>query len=165
VVVKSLPNLIEDSAPLYGISPRKLWRWALDAILKGVLGPLLPEGQTLDTEFSHGGTGQLTLRKIVRARRRIDRYDPSTETWAKALKFEPGGFDKWLKKVLRDHNFPVIPKRPVGRKLRKRETVRSYISEFYPDSVPDDKTIVREIKAKLGLSVSDRTVRRALGRA
>jgi hypothetical protein len=173
VATKNLPDLIEDNAARYGVAQRELWGWALDAIEKDVLRPdlILPEktSKSLDTEFSHGGMGPLTLRKIISARRRVDRYDPSTENWAKCLMFDTAAFERWLKKTLLAHRIPAHPKRAAGRKKTKRESVASLIAEIYPDGVPDGitvKVIAREIEAKKKeLRVSERTVRRALGRA
>jgi hypothetical protein len=45
----NLRDLIENGAARHGIAPRRLWGWALDAIAKDVLRPVLPEGQSLDT--------------------------------------------------------------------------------------------------------------------
>jgi hypothetical protein len=165
--IETLPNLIEDSADRYDIRPRKLWRWALDAILKGALRPMLSEEQTLDTEFSHGGMGPLTLRRIIEVRRDIQRYDSSYVAWANVLKFNPASFENWLKSALRDQSIPVHPKRRAGATQMKRERAASYIAEKYGDRVPAGitiKGIVRDIKARIGLSVSERTVLRALGR-
>jgi hypothetical protein len=83
VPIENLPDLIEDNVARYGIAPRKVWGWALEAIEKDVLRPVFPAGQSLDTKFSHGGMGPLTLRNIISARRKIDHYDPATENWAK----------------------------------------------------------------------------------
>src|SRR6516164_6002513 len=116
MAVEHLPALIEDNAAKYGIAPRRLWSWALDAIAKDVLKPVFPEGRSLDTEFSHGGMGPLTLRKIISARRRIGQYDPSIEIWAKDLMFDTGAFERGLTKVLLAHRIPTHPKRRAGRK-------------------------------------------------
>jgi hypothetical protein len=158
VAIENLPDLIEDNVARYGIAPRKVWGWALEAIEKDVLRPVFPAGQSLDTKFSHGGMGPLTLRNIISARRKIDHYDPATENWAKNLSFDTDAFKSWLKKALSAH-------RIVGRKKTKRERISAFIAESYPDDIPADKTVVLDIKAKLGDSVSERTVRRARGRA
>jgi hypothetical protein len=168
VAVESLPDLIEDSAARYDIAPRKLWSWALDAIIKGELRPALPIGQTLDTLFSHGGM-LLTLRSIIKARRDMERYDPSCEGWAKMLLFNPAHFDKWLRKVLRTKNIPVHPKRTAGAPKTKVETVARFIASYPHGTIPAGMTykeVARDIKQKFPrLSVSERTIRRALGRA
>jgi hypothetical protein len=173
VAVESLPDLIENSAARYGIAPRKLWGWALNAIAKDELRPILPEGQSLDTEFSHGGM-PLTLRRIIEARRVIEpgrdmeRYDPSCEGWAKMLLFNPEQFDKWLRKVFRTKNIPVHPKRTAGAPKTKVETVALFIASYPDGTIPAGRTykeVVRDIKQKFPrLSVSERTIRRALGR-
>jgi hypothetical protein len=167
MVLRDLPDLIEDAAAEYGIGHRKLWGWALDAIATNVLGPIFPEGQSLDTEFNHGGM-PWTLRKTVRrAHSAIDRYLPSRDLWAKSLRIDPREFDRWLKKVLRAHNIPVHPKRPAGRKATLRERVASFIDENYaPGAIPGSETVARDFEQKEGgrQRVSERTVRRALGR-
>jgi hypothetical protein len=162
---RNLPDLIEDNAAWYGIAPRKLWRWALDAIANDVLVPAFPAGQSLDGKYPLGGM-PWTLGKIVRtAHKAIDSYRPSNDLWAKSLMFDPDQFDRWLRKVLRDHEIPVIPKRAAGRKKTKREKISAFIAESYPDDIPADKTVVRDFEAKFKDSVSERTVRRARGRA
>ena len=162
----SLRDLIESRAAYYGVATRTLWKWALDVIAKDVLRPVLPEGQTLDTEFSHGGMSKLTLREVIKeAERAIERYDPSNDNWAKTLMFDPAGFDSWLREILQAQRIAVRPKRPAGRKRTVREKVALFIDENYAGAIPGDKTIVRDIKTKIGLSVSERTIRRALGRA
>jgi hypothetical protein len=110
----------------------------------------------------------LTLRGVIRNTwRAIERYDPSNDNWAKTLMFDPARFEGWLKKVLLTHHIAIHPKRPAGRKKMKRDEVASFIAKNYPDGVPagiTGKTIARDIQAKTGLPVSERTVRRALGR-
>jgi hypothetical protein len=168
VAVKCLPDLIEDNAAKYGIASRKLWSWALEDIEKDVLRPVFEEGQSLDTEFSHGGMGPLTIRKIIRARRRSDQYDPSTESWAKDLRFDTGAFERWLSKALLAHRIPAHPKRAAGRKKTKREALADFIGANYPHGIPGGvpvKAILRDIETKIGFRVSERTFRRALGRA
>jgi hypothetical protein len=168
MAVEHLPALVEDNAAKYGITPRKLWSWALDAIAKDVLKPVYPEGQSLDTEFSHGGMGPLTLRNIISARRRSDQYDPSTESWAKDLMFDTGAFERWLRKALLAHRIPAHPKRAAGRKKTKREALADFIGANYPHGIPGGvpvKAILRDIETKIGFRVSERTFRRALGRA
>jgi hypothetical protein len=168
LAIENLPNLIEDCAARDGVAARKLWSWALDAIDQGVLRPILPEGQTLDTEFSHGGM-PLTLRKIVlRTHRAIERYIPSKDEWAKTLMFDATEFDNWLKRFFQAQSMPAHPKRPAGRKPNKRERVASFIKQKYPKGVPAGITgnaIARQFEAKHKVSISERTVRRALGRA
>jgi hypothetical protein len=164
LAVESLPDLIEDSTAQYGIAPRKLWNWSLDAVAKGALRPAFPE--SLDTEINHGGM-RLTYRKIIEARRKIKRYDPQNINWAENLIFSPVEFDSWLKKALLAHNIPAHPKRLAGRKNTLRERLALFIAETYPDGVAGvlAKSICRDFEAQAGLRVSDRTVRRALGRA
>ena len=167
MAVEHLPALIEDNAAKYGMAPRKLWSWALDAIAKDVLKPVFPKGQSLDTEFSHGGMGLLTLRKIISARRKIDHYDPSTEIWAKGLMFDTGAFEHWLTKALLAHRIPAHPKRAAGRKKTQWEALADFIGANYPHGIPGGvplKTILRDIETKIGFRVSERTFRRALGR-
>jgi hypothetical protein len=170
MAIEELPALIEDNAAKYWIAPRKLWRLALDAIEKDVLRPVLPEGQSLDTEFSHGGMGPLTRRRIIRsASSRIERHEPSNDEWAKELKFEAKEFDSWFKKALQAQNIPAHPRRASGRKKTIGKSVAEFIAETYPDGVPAGvtvKSIRRDFEGRnKGLSVSERTVRRALGRA
>ena len=111
----------------------------------------------------------MTLRNVVcNAHRAIERYDPSNDLWAKSLMFDPVEFDRWLEKVLQVRNIPVHPKRSAGRKNTTRERVAAYVAKTYPDGVPAGitvKAIVRDIETEIGLRVSERTVRRALGRA
>jgi hypothetical protein len=164
----SLCDLIEDKAAQYGIALRKLWRWALDAIVTGRLSPVLPEGQSLDTKFNHGGMW-LTLRGVIRsACRTIEDRLPSNDNWAKTLKFDPAAFDSWLKKVLQAQGIAAHPKRPGGRKKTLRELAASFLADRYPDGIPDGtplKTVVQNFEVETGRRISERTMRRAQGRA
>jgi hypothetical protein len=166
----SLCELVEDNSARYGIAPRRLWKWALDAIATDILKPTFPEGYSIDGKFDYGGRA-LTLReRVATASASFDRIekDISSWWWFKSLFFFNAiQFETWVKKTLRAHRMAVAPKRAAGRKANIRESVKSFIAEKYPHDLPAGvtyKSIVQDLKNSKGLCVSERTVGRALGR-
>jgi hypothetical protein len=165
---ESLRDLIETGAARHNQATRTVWKLALDAVARGMLSPALPEGQSLDTPFDHGGM-PLTWRKVVsRALHAIDRHEPSEDNWAKTLCFDCVVFEKWLIGALKNLRISIRPKRRAGRKPTLVETVASFIQEKFPTGRPPGvtaKMIARDFKAEKGVSVSERTVGRAEGRS
>jgi hypothetical protein len=172
----SLPKLVKTRADKHDeITRLELWAWVFDAIANDVLRPDLPEGQSLDIEFDDiGGMRKLeplgngvvigrdpwTLRKLLRkASRETKRYILLLEKWAEALMYDTTEFDSWLQKELLAHQIPASQKRRGGRK-KKRDRVVPFIQEHYSGNLPAGGN--KEIAQKLG--VSERTVRRGLGR-
>jgi hypothetical protein len=162
----SLCDLVEDNSARYGIAPRRLWKWALDAIATDILKPILPEGYSIDTTFDYGGQ-VVTIRKLITtASALLERIDPSSWWWLKHLFFDPVGFQIWVEKSLRAHSIVVHPKRPAGRRVTSREIVSSFIAQRYPHGVPAGltyKSILNDLECE-GHRISERTLRRALGR-
>jgi hypothetical protein len=129
---ESLRDLVESRAAWEGIASRKLWAWALDAIAKDLLKPILPEGQSLDTKFNHGG-GWLTLRGVIHsALQAIERHEPSNDNWAKVLMLDPAVFHKWLSAHLlasgrRKPSLLPVRKRPPHAEVRR--VVENYVDD------------------------------------
>ena len=95
---ESIRDLIERGAAEHQIAPLTLWGWALDAIKRDVLLPILPEGVSLDTKFDHGGM-LLTWRQVIgTALAAIKHQIPSKYGWAKTLMLDSAVFDNWLAK-------------------------------------------------------------------
>jgi transposase len=166
---ESIRDLIESGAPKYGLAPRVLWRRTLDAIQRNILSiDNLPAGMTLDTTFNHGGA-PLTWRQVIAsALIAIEGHIPSNDNWAKTLMLDSKVFNKWLKKVALDDQVNAPAKRTAGAKSSKREEVAEFIARNYPNGIPakvTNKMIAIEYKAETGTAVSERTVRRALGRS
>jgi hypothetical protein len=161
----SLRDLIESGAARHGLATRTLWKLVLDAVARDMLAPALPEGQSLDTQFDHGGM-PLTWRKVISGTlRAIDHHEPSNDNWTKT--FDPVTFDKWLIGALKNRGISVHPKRPAGAKPDLREAVASFIHESYPTGIPPGvtyKKIARDFEAATGVPTSVRTVGRAQGR-
>jgi len=154
----TLRDLVESRAAEYNLPPRWLWGWALDAIVRHVLLPNLPEGISLDS--LHG--------RIVGALYAIERgSDPSRWSWTSAIALSPAAFDRWLKKTLRGRKITTHPRRAVGAKSTLREDVAAFAAANYPSPLPPGITnekIAQDYESKTGTAVSERTVRRALGR-
>jgi hypothetical protein len=71
-------------------------------------------------------------------------------------------FERWWGSS-RDRDQAKHPARRAGAKLTKRETVKNYIAEKYPDGIPAAVT-AKQIALDVGIpELSERTVRRALG--
>ena len=128
---ESIRDLIERGAAEHQIAPRMLWGWALDAIKRDMLLPILPEGVSLDTKFDHGGM-PLTWRQVIgTALAVIERHIPSNNGWANTLMFDPGAFDRWL-----THDSPArtpsasvspLPLRRRPTPFQVRQVVQAYV--------------------------------------
>src|SRR5262249_39658942 len=150
----NLRDLVESRAAEYRISPRWLWGWALDAIVRHVLLANLPEG------ISQG--------LIAGALHAIERgSDPSRWGWTSVITLSPAAFARWLNKGLRDSKITTHPRRAVGAKSSLREGLAAFVAANYPNPLPPGITngkIAQDYKSKTGTAVSERTVRRAFGR-
>ena len=126
---ESIRDLIERGAAEYHVALRTLWGWALDAIKRDMLLPILPNGMLLDTKFDHGGM-PLTWRQVIsRALAEIERHIPSNNGWASTLMFDSAAFDKWLAE-----DSPAGTARAQSRLPRRRRPpdhrVRQVIQEY-----------------------------------
>jgi hypothetical protein len=160
---QELCDLIETRSAQHCIVRRKLWEWAFTAILDGRLTFELPNDLMPDPQFDHAAR----LRTLIIGALPAIEYgaDPSKWNWSRMLMISPAVFDKWLKAVLRNRQFTARPKRRAGTKSTKREAVRNFIEKR--KSLlrgATHKEIAKHVKDKLGVDVSERTVRRALGR-
>jgi hypothetical protein len=160
---KDLRDLVMDEAAARGIAREKVWEWACLAIVRDELQVELPDRASLETRLG----GATTWRDLIaQGAVAADRgNDPARYQWTRHIMLDPVEFGRWLD--LRAGGITVHPKRPAGRKKTKRDKVASFIAENYSGDVAGVtlNAIARDIETKIGLHVSERTVRRALGRA
>jgi len=118
---ESLRDLIENRAVLHSIVPRRLCRWALEAIVQNTLPLVLPEGVSLDTV---DGVGRTLRSRILRLLPGIESVDPFKFGWVRNLKCDPKEFDTWLKVDTKAANSPRR-KRPSDAAVRR--VVQNYV--------------------------------------
>jgi hypothetical protein len=129
---ESLRNLIESGAAFHSKASRAVCRWVLDAILRNELRVIFPEGESLDTKFSHGGM-PLTWRLMLgHWLHRIEHIDPSRFVRFQRLSCEPTLFDRWLKAKLQTNSSPEASRFPVRKRpspAQVRQVVQNYVNE------------------------------------
>jgi hypothetical protein len=159
---KALRDLVIDEAAARGIAREKVWEWACLAIVRGELSVELPDRASLETRLYGATTYRDLIGQAVFAAARSN--DPARYPWTRHM-LDPVEFGRLLD--LRAWGITLHRKRPAGRKKGKRDKVASFIAENYPGGVAGvtNKAIARDFENKIGLSVSERTVRRALGGA
>src|SRR5262245_61601865 len=123
---ESLRDLIENRAALYGIAPRALCRWALEAIVQNTLPLVLPEDGSLDTV---DGVGRTLRSRIVSLLPGIDSVDPFKFGWVRKLKCDPKEFDRRLNVETKAASSPGISRLP-RRKRPPDAVVRRVVQNY-----------------------------------
>jgi hypothetical protein len=160
---KALRDMVMDGATARGVARERVWEWACLAIVQNELWVELPEHASLETRL-YGAT---TWRDLIgqAALAAAHGNDPARWQWTRHIMLDPVEFGTWLH--LRARGITVQPKRAVRTKPTLREAVASFVAEKYPKGLPAGmtlKAIARNFEKRSGCAVSERTVRRALGR-
>ncbi len=176
VPCKSMFELIEEEAAARPIPERKLWMWSLGAILSGALptiglgarGPVLPHpGQPYAIDhvsLDAPGVGAHWRRAIDGDLRYVARgraLDYFGHRYGMVM-LDSATFREWLNGVA------AASKRRAGAKPTKRKAIADFVSGQYPKYIPSHvkySTICDDFeKSEGGYKISDRTLRRALGK-
>jgi len=160
---KALRDLVMDEAAARGIAREKVWEWACLAVARDELRVELPGRASLETRLHGATTWRGLIGEAAAAAARGN--DPARYQWTRHIILDPVEFGRWLDRWGR--GITVQPKRAVGAKPTLREAVASFVAKKYPKELPAGmtlKAIARNFEEKSGRAVSERTVRRALGR-
>jgi hypothetical protein len=148
-VEKTLSGLVETWSYKLCRERLELWTWILEAICND---------QWFD-EVAQDGLA--TARSLLQAIK-MGGGDPSNTPFGRKSTASEAAFDKWLRETLRQRQFPAHLKQRAGRKPN-REAVADFLVKRGGRPGETVKELVREIKEQLGITVSERTVRRARG--
>jgi hypothetical protein len=158
---ESLGDLIETRSAQHCLARWKLWEWAFSAIWDGALILEFPDGvASRDVAMVHD-----LIKGALPAIR--DGANPSKWWWCRRLMISATVFDKWLAGAKLKHQLPAHLMRRAGGKPILRDAALAHVAKHYPNGVPPGVTyqqIANNVKAETGCHVSERTVRRALGR-
>ena len=160
---KALRDMVMDEAATRGLAREKVWEWACLAIVRNELSVELPEHASLETRLGGSTTWRSLIAQYADAAARGN--DPARYQATRHIMLDPVEFGTKLH--LWTLGITVQPKRAVGAKRKLREAVASFIAKKYPKGLPAGmtlKAVARNFEKRSGRAVSERTVRRALGR-